>query len=205
VPLQLRDLWLELSTDAGDVVRLDVLSWLSKTTLEIIGAAGFGYDFDVLNIEDRPNELNEAFNRVFASAENPNILDFITIPFIGKIVSTHTTYCLWEWKNWTGGVSGIRQPTKRARSMAEGQATMRRIGMELVEEKKRAVIAAAGGDKNNVVREKGTTKGRDLLSLLIKANMASDLPADQRLSDEDVLARASAYRPFSPLGLRELL
>jgi len=31
--------------------------------------------------------------------------------------------------------------------------------------------------------------GRDLLSLLVRANMATDLPESQRMSDRDVLAR----------------
>ena len=30
---------------------------------------------------------------------------------------------------------------------------------------------------------------RDIVSLLVKANMATDLPPDHRLSDEDVLAQ----------------
>ena len=38
--------------------------------------------------------------------------------------------------------------------------------------------------------EKNSLHGRDLLSLLIKANMATDIPESQRLPDEDVLARA---------------
>jgi hypothetical protein len=35
--------------------------------------------------------------------------------------------------------------------------------------------------------EKG--HARDLLSLLVRANTSKDIPASQRLSDEDVLAR----------------
>ena len=61
--------------------------------------------------------------------------------------------------------------------------------MHLIAEKKAAVLRAAaqsGGDKE--IGEK-SVHDRDLLTLLIKANMNTDIPESQRLSDEDVLAR----------------
>lgn len=39
--------------------------------------------------------------------------------------------------------------------------------------------------------EKG--RSRDLLSLLVRANTAKDIPASQRLSDEDVLAQVPTF------------
>lgn len=65
---------------------------------------------------------------------------------------------------------------------------MRRIGMQLVAEKK-AAIRAMESEKEGV--SKRDMQGRDLLTLLLKANMANDIPDAQRLSDEDVLARKS--------------
>ena len=61
--------------------------------------------------------------------------------------------------------------------------------MQLIQEKKRALKAHADAEKRGVKRD--DLQGRDLLSLLIKANMATDIPESQRLSDEDVLARES--------------
>lgn len=59
---------------------------------------------------------------------------------------------------------------------------MHRIGRELLNDSK-AMAASA---------EKDTTSHRDLLSLLVRANIAVDLPDNQRLSDADVLARTHA-------------
>lgn len=75
---------------------------------------------------------------------------------------------------------------------------MARIGAQLVQEKKNAVLAA-GGEKNAV-------GGRDLLSvlgkckpetfddysevaILVRANMASDINDNERLSDDEVMGR----------------
>ena len=63
---------------------------------------------------------------------------------------------------------------------------MARIGEELLSGAKAAVQASAA-EKGEIL--KNSLHGRDLLSLLVKANMATDLPESQRLSDKDVLAR----------------
>ena len=55
---------------------------------------------------------------------------------------------------------------------------MDRIGNQLLRESKAAVEGAS--EKQN---------SRDLLSLLVRANMSKDLPESQRMSDHDVLAR----------------
>jgi len=77
-------------------------------------------------------------------------------------------------------------PNKRERETLIARATMDRIGRELIEEKKRALMATG---------EKGA--GRDLLSLLIQANMDKDLGDNMRMSDEEVLGRA--WRSHSSL------
>lgn len=66
---------------------------------------------------------------------------------------------------------------------------MRRIGLQLIAEKKAAILGEKSSEKQNVERK--DVQGRDLLSLLIKSNMAVDIPENQRLSDDEVLARQS--------------
>jgi hypothetical protein len=72
------------------------------------------------------------------------------------------------------------QPTKLDATMATSRATMMRIGRKLLQDSKNEMA-------ENGTFEKG--RSRDLLSLLVRANTAKDIPASQRLSDEDVLAR----------------
>ena len=72
---------------------------------------------------------------------------------------------------------------------------MRRIGSMLIAEKKAAIIREQAERKALNLKEdendaSDSLRGRDLLTLLLKANMATDIPESQRLSDEDVLARA---------------
>lgn len=62
--------------------------------------------------------------------------------------------------------------------------------MQLIKDKKAQIMSETSGSV-----EKKDFGGRDILSLLIKANMASDVPESQRLTDEEVLARTFASNP----------
>lgn len=67
---------------------------------------------------------------------------------------------------------------------------MERIGLQLIAEKKASISGA--GTRHNIHTK--DVHGRDLLTLLIKANMAKDIPESQRLTDQEVLARACFTR-----------
>lgn len=60
---------------------------------------------------------------------------------------------------------------------------MDRIGEQLLTESRASL------SKDNGKVEKSAFKGRDLLSVLLKANMATDIMPSQRMSDAEVLAR----------------
>jgi len=70
---------------------------------------------------------------------------------------------------------------------------MRRIGARLVQERKLALSKGASEDDAGEGRE----YGKDLLSLLVKANNMAD-PAAASMSDEDVQDRKSTYTSFPP-------
>lgn len=161
---ELRDIWDAESTKQGGIGRIDVLAWLSKMTLDVIGLAGFNYKFDALKGDASKNELNEAFSTVFRSKTRMNMIFMLR---------------------------GLFPPLRFL--PAEGDAdsnralrTMDRIGKQLLSESKTAL---AHGEK----MEKTSWKSRDLLSLLLRANMATDLPESQRMTDKDVLAQVPTF------------
>lgn len=85
-------------------------------------------------------------------------------------------------------LNGVCQPDERAKRLDHAQDVMRRIGLQLIEEKKAQIAREMSEGKSGGVERKDI-QGRDLLTLLMKANMATDIPENQRLSHEDVLAR----------------
>lgn len=66
--------------------------------------------------------------------------------------------------------------------------TLRKIGMQIINERKAEISQKA---KGHVGKASEGDQGRDLLTVLLRANMAEDLPDSQRLTEEDMLARTS--------------
>ncbi|CAK5263997.1 unnamed protein product [Mycena citricolor] len=158
--LELRDVWAKQAN--ADPVKLDVIPWLNKVTLDIIGLAGFNYDFNSV-ASDEETELAAAFKTMFAAATR--------IRLVGILQAVHPIF------------RHLTDETGRA--MKRAQATMNKIGEKLLQDAKKE-IADSG------TYEKGT-QSRDLFSLLVRANTAKDIPANQRLDDLDVLAQVPTF------------
>ncbi|KAF7341712.1 hypothetical protein MSAN_02069600 [Mycena sanguinolenta] len=164
--IQLQNIWAAQAAKSDNgVARVEVLSWLSKATLDIIGLAGFNYKINALGAEEgaAPNELAHAFESLFAGESGFSLLRFL--------------------QDRSRIFRNI--PFKRDKVILAAQTTMKRIGRELLADSKRE-IAEQGTFA-------GTGRARDLLSLLVKANTEKDLPANQRLSDEDVIAQVPTF------------
>lgn len=172
--LQLRDIWKNeilsqgidqnSKTNAGK--EIEVLSWLSRTTLDVIGLAGFDYRFDSLNVHKEPTELNKAFAALFHADGAFRILNLLQGYFpIFRLIRT-----------------------KRVKEEQWAQKTMRQIGKDLLRERK------AGLDNNaDEEKEQGQGRGADLLSALVRANLDTELPESQRMTDEDVVAQVPTF------------
>ena len=61
------------------------------------------------------------------------------------------------------------------------------IGRKLLIDSKAAI-------EQNKNMDRGSGKSKDLLSLLVRANTSTELADNQRMSDEDVLARAFIFK-----------
>ncbi|KAK7038524.1 cytochrome P450 [Favolaschia claudopus] len=162
---QLRDIWTAKAKQNGGIVKLNVVPEFSTAALDIIGKAGFNYDFKSLGKEtgDFRDELHEAFVEVGTVGDMQRT-------FVGALRISFPA------------LRPFLPKTNIDRTIDAAQDTMRRIGMGLLEESKRQ--AAAGAESRS---------SRDLLSLLVRANMDKDVPESQRLSDDDVLAQVPTF------------
>jgi hypothetical protein len=75
-------------------VTVDVVPWLTRATLDIIGLAGFGYSFGSLANLSETNELEEAFKSAFGALQEAPILALLSmlIPGFRKLVSLFHSY-----------------------------------------------------------------------------------------------------------------
>ncbi|KAI0768801.1 cytochrome P450 [Trametes elegans] len=167
--LELRDIWASATAD-GKPYEVNVSRDLSRTTLDVIGLAGFNYDFNALDPSGKPNELSIAFRNLFSNTAAFSLLSFL--------------------RAWFPVLNII--PNKRARIAKESSKVFKRVGKNLVVDMKESVMRDAAKQHRDGV-ERSDLKSRDLLTLLIKANIAKDLPASQRLSDADVIGQIPTF------------
>ncbi|KAF9235965.1 cytochrome P450 [Melanogaster broomeanus] len=147
--------------------RIDVVPWLSRMTLDVIGLAGFHYNVDALNANEKPSELNEVYATIIENQQFSLLVALQAWVPLFRLV-----------------------PGDQLRRAQISQRTMTRIGKELLASAK-ATVRACATDKREI--EKSSLHGRDLFTLLVKANMATDIPDGQRLSDGDVLAQVPTF------------
>ena len=94
---------------------LDFADWLSRCTLDIIGVAGMGYEFNA--IHDPNAELNRSYRTVFTPTTQAKIL-----AFLGQLVPIPLLRLL---------------PLKRNDDIASAAATIRGASRRLIQEKQR--------------------------------------------------------------------
>ncbi|KAJ7067692.1 cytochrome P450 [Mycena belliarum] len=163
--VQLRDIWAAQTAQGHGTARVEVMSGLRKMTLDVIGQAGFNYQFNALDPSTGPNELNKAFTDLFHSPQSGRYaalrLAQAMVPIL-KLV-----------------------PMPGSKVLMNARNKMFEIGNNIVSESKVSIKAS------------GTTKDlgrrRDLLSVLLKANMSTDIPESQRMTDAEVIAQIPAF------------
>jgi hypothetical protein len=158
---------------------------VSRCTLDILGLAGFDYDFNTVK-EGSGNENGESTNELAAA-------------FV-KAHRTDQGYAMMQMLYaWIPPLRWVMFD-QATRASNEAQKTMRRIGRRLVEEKKRHLGFVSEGSpttspttsypKNTFV---GSGREKDLLSLMIKANMSPDISPEQRMSDGEVMHQIPTF------------
>ncbi|KAJ7659181.1 cytochrome P450 [Mycena polygramma] len=163
--LQLRDIWaLEVEKQNGSA-RINVSTWLRRVTLDIIGKAGFDYEFDSLQPSGKPNELNEVLSQLLHSPEANRYATF-----------RHSQGLLPILRFMPGPGWNLTLAAKRK---------MISIASRLVSGTKADIKVPEDGIP---FRDK-----RDLLTLLLKANMSAAVPQEQRLSEDEVIAQIPTF------------
>jgi hypothetical protein len=146
---------------------------------------GFNHAFESLH-QPGPPEMTEWLRKGITF--NPFSLKFMFTAMFppARIIVCHSTVIVMKRICLT-----YHQPTDRTRAIACMHKYIRSIGQSVISQKKAEILSSSEIDSKGRV-EKKNIQGRDLLSLLMKANMATDIPDHARMTDEDILARKSS-------------
>ena len=157
--------------------RLDVLPWLARATLDVIGEAGFGYAFNALEAaaerRESESELARAFGVIFGTARKFRVMTILQVwfpvlrAFVSVFALSGLDVAVARVGRWL--TSSVQRSENAA--MQEANATMRRIGMELIEQRRvgvseKADSPSSASEKADMIEGDKTVLDRDLLSVL---------------------------------------
>ncbi|KAH9890430.1 cytochrome P450 [Cubamyces lactineus] len=168
ISYKLRDAMAKRLGDNGAII--DINGWMARTTLEMLGQAGLGYSFDNFE-DDSTDSYGESLKNFFPNLSRIIKYSFL-IPKLANVVSESTLHKI------TRAV-----PHPDIKRMIEISDTMAQRSIEIINEKKAALLK---GD-DSLVDQIG--EGKDIMSLLLKANMAAS--EAERHTDEELIAQMS--------------
>ncbi|KAJ6449800.1 cytochrome P450 [Mycena sanguinolenta] len=166
--VQLRDVWAAELAKGNSVApghRVDVTDGLRRMTLDVIGQAGFNYEFHALADTGRPGEMTEALTNLFHSPNTRRNLMFV------------------ELQSLIPAFKFLPLPGQK--TLANAHAAMLSIASQIVSDSKRDILGQA--------EKSFDSSKRDLLSVLLKANMSTSVPAHQRMSDAELIAQIPTF------------
>ncbi|KAL1670105.1 cytochrome P450 [Schizophyllum commune] len=152
---------LEKSTDKG-AKEIDMLHWTSRTALELIGRTGLGYSFDTLESDAVVHPYATTLKELVPAMFRMFLVRVYVIPKVYNIGPA-----------WFRRAVVNLIPLRDVRIIRDGIDLMWRTSNEIYAQKKAAL--AAGDDA--VAKQVGN--GRDILSLLMRANMKAEDPLDE--------------------------
>ncbi|KAH9846398.1 cytochrome P450 [Lenzites betulinus] len=151
--------------------QIDMLNWMGRTALELIGQGGLGHSFDPLT-EDIADEFTDSVKAFFPVQSQLHVFVRLMLPRLVRI-----------------GPAAFRRkvvemlPEGPAQAMLRISDALSARSEELVDEKKKALLQGDEALKQQV------GEGRDIMSVLLRENMMAS--EEDRLSNEEVVAQVS--------------
>ncbi|KAK7684461.1 hypothetical protein QCA50_012408 [Cerrena zonata] len=154
------------STFQNDV---DIVHWMHRTALELIGQGGLGHSFDPLK-EDIPYSNFAKAMKELSAAFFHSTLERMTLPFLVKLGPKWFRRWLLEWV-----------PHQRAQRLKEISDIMDENTRKIFFDKKAALEAGDEAVKEQVAN------GKDVMSILLNENARAS--EEDKLSEEELLGQ----------------
>ncbi|EIW54984.1 cytochrome P450 [Trametes versicolor FP-101664 SS1] len=148
---------------------IDMLNWMGRTALELIGQAGLGYSFDPLEEDLTPDVYADAIKAYVPSLYDLSVFRW-TLPYLVHIGTPAFRRRVMQWL-----------PMPRLHRLQAVVDTMHRRATEIYREKKARL------DKGDEALLQQVGEGKDLMSILLKANTQASV--EDRLSEEELIGQ----------------
>ncbi|KAF6748100.1 cytochrome P450 [Ephemerocybe angulata] len=151
---------------------IDMLEWMTRTALELVGQSGFGYSFDTLDPDGEQHQFGLSLKNLFRSISKPGILlaRLFIFPYVVSLGSPRFQRAFVDALPW--------KALHIVRDMVD---VMHNTSLEIFEATKRSLDKVDGGSEKR--------DGKDIMSILLKANMAAS--EEDKLPEAELLAQVS--------------
>ncbi|KAI0656926.1 cytochrome P450 [Cubamyces menziesii] len=144
---------------------IDLLDWMGRTALEIVGQAGMGHSFDPLVSDDASDPFTKAAKEYLPLSFTPEMM-------VVRQLSPFLTQLGPAWlRRWIVE----RIPISRTQKLKEVVDVLHQTSVKIIEKKR---VALQKGDY---------AAGKDIMGVLLKANMAAD--ESERLPDDEIVGQ----------------
>ncbi|KAI0373128.1 cytochrome P450 [Pilatotrama ljubarskyi] len=150
---------------------LDMLGWMGRTALELIGQGGLGHSFDPLT-EDVADAFADSVKAYFPVQSRLPLIMRRLLPYAERMGPAWFRRRAVKWI-----------PNRAAQQMREISEALYTTSLTIVNEKKAALERGDEALKHQV------GEGKDIMSVLLRANMNAS--EEDRLKDEEVIAQVS--------------
>ncbi|KAJ3853442.1 cytochrome P450 [Lentinula lateritia] len=155
--------------------KVDILSWMGRTALEIMGQAGLGYSFDPLTDDESFHPYSKAIKELFPTLMRLQFWRMNVLQYVSRI-----------------GTAGLRRfvvnllPWKDLHHIRDMIDYMHSTAEEIYESKKRAFEMGDEAVSQQIGR------GKDLISILMRESMKAS--TENRLQDSEVVGQSAMAR-----------
>ncbi|KAF9057839.1 cytochrome P450 [Panaeolus papilionaceus] len=168
---KLRTTLLKMTKDGPKEV--DVMEWMTRTALELIGQSGLGYTFDTLVEGSQPHRYGIASKQLVPLSTESAAISTVLIPYLSKIGTRRFQRFIVD-----------NFPSTIVRKTRDVIDILHNTSVEIFESKKKALR-----DGDEALAEQ-IGRGKDIISVLMKANM--EAAEEDRLSEEELLGQITS-------------
>ncbi|KAF5313458.1 hypothetical protein D9611_008461 [Ephemerocybe angulata] len=152
----------------------DVLHWMTRTALELIGQGGVGYSFDTLTEDSKEHPFSSSLKRLIPAVQKVGFFRMIILPQISR------TGPAWLRRAGANILGALWPNFQRVKDIVDVMSHTSEI---IFEAKKEALRLGPE------VLESQVGRGKDIITGLLKANMTA--AEEDRLPDEELLGQIS--------------
>ncbi|KAJ2919662.1 hypothetical protein MD484_g664, partial [Candolleomyces efflorescens] len=157
-------------------IEIDVLAWTTRTALELIGQAGYGYSFDSLEVDAVEHPFYTSIRKLAQGTNDATLV--VARMLLLKYVKYVTMIGTGKFRRAIVNLL----PWKKLHELRDMVDVMHNTSVEIFESTKRSL--EAGEHLSNRIG-----KGKDVMSLLLKANNAAS--DEDKLPETELLAQIS--------------